>query len=100
MKKPSTISLLLLTIFFWIRPSRFSNLDGTYEQIRFFNQTYNWYLYIPIYYTLLLFSIIEIVKVRDKLKENLASVILISPIILFKLFFIIKMVVGLFKFWN
>ena len=98
--KPSLSSLILISIFFWIRPSRFSNIQGTYEQNRFFDHIYNWEIFIPIFYTLLLFAVYEVYKYRKQLIMNVLSIVLVSPIILFKIYFLARISYNWITIWN
>ncbi|MFT6338847.1 MAG: hypothetical protein ACJATI_005628 [Halioglobus sp.] len=98
--KPTLSSVILIVVFFWIRPFRFTDIEGTYEQIRFFNHIYNWRIFIPIYHTLFIFSIIELYRIRKLIKQNWLSILLISPIIIFELSFIIKMIYQWITIWS
>jgi len=90
LKLPSTISLLIFFIFIVIRPGRFNSVRHSYECERFFHGIYNWDIFIPIYSLLLIFSLIECWRLRIKVMENIFSLILLLPVILYILFFFAK----------
>ncbi len=89
-KKPSQISVLIFFSLLIINRYQIESLEGTFEQIRFYNQTYNWDIYIPIFYLLLVFSLIELWKVRKDLKANLFSLLFLMPIVFYQIYFVIK----------
>lgn len=95
-KVPSLTSFLIFFIFLVIRPGKFNTIEGSYECVRFFNGVYNWNIFLPIFYVLLLFSLLELWRIRNSLKENIFTVILIAPVILFKLYFLINLLANAF----
>lgn len=90
MKKPTLISILLFVIFLIINRFQFDDLEGSFENIRYFHGIYNWKIYIPINYILLLFSLIEIWNLRKKLKLNILSLLFLTPIVLREVSFLVK----------
>ncbi|PHI18120.1 hypothetical protein CEQ90_19615 [Lewinellaceae bacterium SD302] len=91
-KYPTKISVLILTIFFFIRPFRFKNINGEYLEIRFFKSMYNWEIMIPIFLTLLVFSLIELRLYLKERRKNFWSIILIFPVLITAALWIVNLI--------
>ena len=91
LKPPSLISVLIFVIFIvLIKNSFLIDIGINPECIRYFKYKYNWGVFIPIFYSLLFFSILEIFRVRKKLKENILSILFMLPVLLNELKFLIN----------
>ena len=99
-KKPSSASIIIIVIFLIINPLRFQKLEGNIECIRFFEHEYNWKIFIPIFYFLLLFSLFEIWRLRRKWRENILTILLVAPVILHEIYFLFNMLRSLLSNWR
>ncbi len=79
-KSPSAISVLILVVFLVILLGKPEAISEDYRCNRIFNGVYNWNIFTPIYFILLIFSLYELWGIRNKMRENLLSSIFLFSV--------------------